>query len=224
MLYRIPPTQRNKKGHGKPIRRLAMTSILKRDPRVSRPPDWYAPLLSDARSERVKPILRCCPQGFPPRHMLPKKTGAPGAPANNHFLYPPSDCVSHPMARKSSPTCLVTAGSTNTTLASMAMLRHAADAVGSPMGVPRPRGPMRTGSATHTRSGTAHVTAIAITVHGRSRLDRDRRRATKSQTRWHDGVIPGVGWIASAPTTAIIVRNRGTANEQQQAKPRRLHW
>ena len=54
----LPVPPRNKKGHGKPIRRLAMTSILKRNPRVSRPPDQCASGISVRASKALKSVLR----------------------------------------------------------------------------------------------------------------------------------------------------------------------
>jgi len=47
----------NKKGHGKSIRRLAMTSILKQDPRVSCPTDGHVLVVSGAPREALEPIL-----------------------------------------------------------------------------------------------------------------------------------------------------------------------
>jgi hypothetical protein len=68
---------RAKKGHGKSIRRLAMTSILKRDSRASRPPDGYVPILSACMSKALEPIFRRLPRLLAPPSSRFKELGGP---------------------------------------------------------------------------------------------------------------------------------------------------
>ena len=53
--------ERAKKGHGKSIRRLAMTSILKRDPRVSRPSVESVRFLSARPQTALESVFRSLP-------------------------------------------------------------------------------------------------------------------------------------------------------------------
>ncbi len=65
-----------KKGHGKSIRRFAMTSILKRNPRVFRPPDGFVSALSDRRRTTLKTF-------FPARRCAEDSTGKVSQPGKD---------------------------------------------------------------------------------------------------------------------------------------------
>jgi hypothetical protein len=80
-MLRLAETQRAKKGHGKSIRRFAMTSILKRDSRVSRPPDKLVQVVSASLGESLTRVLAKLPASIsgPPirtEAVIGLKTGA----------------------------------------------------------------------------------------------------------------------------------------------------